>query len=300
MRQYDVTYSLGDGLARVPRRCVRCGAAPELRRWASSCIARVTPVCKAMVEGPDTAARSDRVQHAATAARCADDAPLLRAGSDSSRCVPWLRPITSALGATEAARAGAAMLCYVTPKEHVGLPNTRGRERRLHLPTRSRPTRRHRPWHRRCRGNGTTISRGHGPALNWQRSSRWLRRRDRACAARRGSRSRPDFCAMCGHDWCRMRISKEIVAFESGKGIRRSSRCGEPWQPWCQQRRGAQVACQTPRHPSGPKAACRATRSSRPSGSRAGSAAELTTPQQVGLPFRHPRVGGDPSASKDR
>src|SRR5437870_11952079 len=54
--------------------------------------------------------------------RLCDDAPFYVLGPLVTDAFPGYDHITSAIGATEAARAGAAMLCYVTPKEHVGLP----------------------------------------------------------------------------------------------------------------------------------------------------------------------------------
>ena len=51
-----------------------------------------------------------------------DDAPFYVLGPLVTDVFPGYDHITSAIGATEAARHGAAMLCYVTPKEHVGLP----------------------------------------------------------------------------------------------------------------------------------------------------------------------------------
>src|SRR5213078_733782 len=87
MREYDVTYSLGDGLR--PGCLADASDAAQLAelRTLGELVQRAREAgVQAMVEGP---------------------------GHDH---------ITSAIGATEAARAGAAMLCYVTPKEHVGLP----------------------------------------------------------------------------------------------------------------------------------------------------------------------------------
>ena len=51
------------------------------------------------------------------------EAPFYVLGPLVTDIAPGYDHITSAIGATEAARAGAAMLCYVTPKEHLGLPN---------------------------------------------------------------------------------------------------------------------------------------------------------------------------------
>ena len=53
------------------------------------------------------------------------DAPFYVLGPVVTDCAPGYDHITSAIGATMAAYSGAAMLCYVTPKEHLGLPNAR-------------------------------------------------------------------------------------------------------------------------------------------------------------------------------
>jgi phosphomethylpyrimidine synthase len=54
--------------------------------------------------------------------RC-DDAPFYVLGPVVTDCAPGYDHITSAIGGALAAMHGAAMLCYVTPKEHLGLPN---------------------------------------------------------------------------------------------------------------------------------------------------------------------------------
>jgi phosphomethylpyrimidine synthase len=130
---------------------------------------------------------------------------------------PGYDHLTSAIGATEAARHGAAMLCYVTPKEHVGLPKADDVKQgciaykiAAHAGDIARGVAGAREW-------DDDLSRARA-ALNWPRqfelafdgaTARALHDEDLEVDT--------DFCAMCGHDWCSMRISKEIQAFASGK-----------------------------------------------------------------------------------
>src|SRR5450756_1020271 len=116
-----------------------------------------------------------------------------------------------------AAYHGAAMLCYVTPKEHLGLPRKDDVEQgciaykiaahaadvALGIPG------------TRDRDDELTKARA---ALNWQKHFDLSFDPDLARAYHdEDLEVDTDFCAMCGHDWCSMRISKEIEAFASGK-----------------------------------------------------------------------------------
>ncbi len=149
--------------------------------------------------------------------RVCDDAPFYVLGPLVTDVFPGYDHITSAIGATEAARAGAAMLCYVTPKEHVGLPRADDVKAgciaykiAAHAGDIARGIHGVRQW-------DDDLSRARA-ALNWPKqfelafdggTARALHDEDLEVDT--------DFCAMCGHDWCSMRISKEITAFTSGK-----------------------------------------------------------------------------------
>src|SRR5437764_230146 len=130
---------------------------------------------------------------------------------------PGYDHITSAIGATEAARAGAAMLCYVTPKEHVGLPRAEDVKAgciaykiAAHAGDVARGIARARDW-------DDDLSRARA-ALNWPRQFELAFDGETARALHdEDLEVDTDFCAMCGHDWCSMRISKEIQEFASGK-----------------------------------------------------------------------------------
>jgi phosphomethylpyrimidine synthase len=149
--------------------------------------------------------------------RVCDDAPFYVLGPLVTDVFPGYDHITSAIGATEAARAGAAMLCYVTPKEHVGLPKAQDVQAgciaykiAAHAGDIARGIPGVRQW-------DDDLSRARA-ALNWPRQFELAFDGETARALHdEDLEVDTDFCAMCGHDWCSMRISKEIEAFASGK-----------------------------------------------------------------------------------
>ncbi len=123
MRQYDVTYSLGDGLR--PGSCADATDAAQLAELNT--LGELTQRAReagvqCMVEGPGHVPMDQIAMNMTLQQRVCDDAPFYVLGPLTTDVFPGYDHITSAIGATEAARAGAAMLCYVTPKEHVGLP----------------------------------------------------------------------------------------------------------------------------------------------------------------------------------
>jgi phosphomethylpyrimidine synthase len=149
--------------------------------------------------------------------RVCDDAPFYVLGPLVTDVFPGYDHITSAIGATEAARHGAAMLCYVTPKEHVGLPKAQdvmagciAYKIAAHAGDVARGVPGARQW-------DDDLSRARA-ALNWPKQFELAFDGDTARALHdEDLEVDTDFCAMCGHDWCSMRISKEIVEFASGK-----------------------------------------------------------------------------------
>ncbi|MFN0135599.1 MAG: phosphomethylpyrimidine synthase ThiC, partial [Phycisphaerae bacterium] len=123
MREYDVTYSLGDGVrpgcladASDPAQIAELHVLGELVQRAREAGVQV------MVEGPGHVPLNEIAWNMEHQRTVCDDAPFYVLGPLVTDVFPGYDHITSAIGATEAARAGAAMLCYVTPKEHVGLP----------------------------------------------------------------------------------------------------------------------------------------------------------------------------------
>ena len=124
MRRYDVTWSLGDGL--------RPGAIADASDEAQFAELRVLGDltrrardrgCQVMVEGPGHVPMDQIEMNVKRQIEWCDEAPFYVLGPVVTDVAPGYDHITSAIGAAMAAWHGAAMLCYVTPKEHLGLPD---------------------------------------------------------------------------------------------------------------------------------------------------------------------------------
>ncbi|WP_428939513.1 phosphomethylpyrimidine synthase ThiC [Fontivita pretiosa] len=218
MREYDVCFSLGDGLR--PGGLADATDEAQLRELIT--IAELTERawergCQVMVEGPGHIPFDQIEFNMKLQRKLCHGAPFYVLGPLVTDMFPGYDHITSCIGATAAAYHGAAMLCYVTPKEHLGLPRkedvkqgcvaykiaAHAADIALGIP------------HTRDRDDELTRARA---ALNWQRHFQLSFDPDLARAYH--DEDLPvdtDFCAMCGHDWCSVRISKEIEQFYSGK-----------------------------------------------------------------------------------
>ncbi len=218
MREYDVTYSLGDGLRPgCTADATDAAQLAELHTLAELVQRARASGVQAMVEGPGHVPLDQIAFNMQLQQRLCDDAPFYVLGPLVTDVFPGYDHITSAIGATEAARAGAAMLCYVTPKEHVGLPKAQdvkdgciAYKIAAHAGDIARGIAGARQW-------DDDLSRARA-ALNWPRQFELAFDGETARALHdEDLEVDTDFCAMCGHDWCSMRISKEIEAFASGK-----------------------------------------------------------------------------------
>jgi phosphomethylpyrimidine synthase len=218
MREYDVTYSLGDGLR--PGCLADASDAAQLAelRTLGELVQRAREAgVQAMVEGPGHVPLDQIGFNMQLEQQWCDDAPFYVLGPLVTDVFPGYDHITSAIGATEAARHGAAMLCYVTPKEHVGLPKAEDVKAgciaykiAAHAGDLARGIAAARRW-------DDDLSRARA-ALNWPKQFEIAFDGETARALHdEDLEVDTDFCAMCGHDWCSMRISKEIEEFASGK-----------------------------------------------------------------------------------
>jgi phosphomethylpyrimidine synthase len=124
MRAYDVTFSLGDGLrpgcladANDEAQFAELNTLGELtlKAWEHN--------CQVMIEGPGHIPMHLVKMNVEKEREVCHDAPFYVLGPLVTDIAPGYDHITSAIGAALAAEAGAAMLCYVTPKEHLGLPD---------------------------------------------------------------------------------------------------------------------------------------------------------------------------------
>jgi phosphomethylpyrimidine synthase len=124
MRTYDVSFSLGDGLrpgcnddANDAAQFAELETLGELTKiaWAKG--------CQVMIEGPGhVPMHKIKVNMDKQLAECGE-APFYTLGPLTTDIAPGYDHITSAIGAAMIGWFGTAMLCYVTPKEHLGLPN---------------------------------------------------------------------------------------------------------------------------------------------------------------------------------
>lgn len=124
MRAYDVTFSLGDGMrpgcladANDKAQFAELKTLGELTKkaWDHG--------CQVMIEGPGHIPMHLVKMNIEKERELCYDAPFYVLGPLVTDIAPGYDHITSAIGAALAAEAGASMLCYVTPKEHLGLPN---------------------------------------------------------------------------------------------------------------------------------------------------------------------------------
>jgi phosphomethylpyrimidine synthase len=124
LARYDVTFSLGDGL----RPGSIADANDEAQFAELRTLGELTKIAKAhgvqvMIEGPGHVPMHKIVENVRLEEELCDEAPFYTLGPLTTDIAPAYDHITSAIGAAMIAQAGTAMLCYVTPKEHLGLPN---------------------------------------------------------------------------------------------------------------------------------------------------------------------------------
>ncbi|CAG0978516.1 phosphomethylpyrimidine synthase [Phycisphaerales bacterium] len=218
LRKYDVTFSIGDGLrpggladASDDAQLAELETLGELteRAWRHG--------VQVMIEGPGHVPFDQIEWNAKIQRTLCHGAPFYVLGPLVTDMFPGYDHITSCIGATAMAYHGAAMLCYVTPKEHLGLPKkddvkqgciaykiaAHAADVALGIPG------------TRDRDDELTKARA---ALNWEKHFELSFDPDTARAYHDEDLDvDTDFCAMCGHDWCSVRISKEIQEFASGK-----------------------------------------------------------------------------------
>lgn len=218
MREHDVTFSIGDGL-----RPGGLADATDLAQLAElSTLGELTERAwrkgvQVMVEGPGHVPLDQIEFNMKLQRTLCHGAPFYVLGPLVTDMFPGYDHITSCIGATNAAWHGASMLCYVTPKEHLGLPKkddvkqgcvaykiaAHAADVALGIPG--------------TRDNDDNLTRARA-ALNWQKHFELSFDPDIARAYHDEDLDvDTDFCAMCGHDWCSVRISKEIQQFASGK-----------------------------------------------------------------------------------
>ena len=218
MAEYDVCFSLGDGL--------RPGAIAdatdeaqiaELRTLGELTQRAQERGCQVMVEGPGHVP-FDQIQHNMEIQQeICNGAPFYVLGPIVTDIAPGYDHITSAIGGTAAAYYGASFLCYVTPKEHLGLPGAEdvrvgviASKIAAHAADIARGLK---GADERDRNLSTARSnidwQGHlTESLDPQTAEAM---HIQACKATGEKElASAEYCSMCGKAWCSVRINKEI------------------------------------------------------------------------------------------
>lgn len=211
---HDVTFSLGDGLrpgsladASDAAQFAELETLGELTRTAWDHGVQV------MVEGPGHVPMDQIEANVERQQEVCDGAPFYVLGPLVTDVAPGYDHITSAIGATEAARSGAAMLCYVTPKEHLGLPDEEDVRDGLAA--------------YRIAAHAGDVATGLPGARDWDDALSearyafdWRQQFDLALDPERAQSAHDQtlpgdnykearFCAMCGAEFCSMRIDQD-------------------------------------------------------------------------------------------
>ena len=215
MRQYDVTWSLGDSLrpgsiadASDAAQFAELKTLGELTRraWARG--------CQVMVEGPGHVPMDQIAMNMEKQAIECDEAPFYVLGPLVTDIAPGYDHITSAIGAALAGWHGASMLCYVTPKEHLGLPEVEDVRQGViayKIAAHAADLARHRPG---ARDRDDALSRARY-SFDWEEQFRLSL--DPETARRMHDETLPQdafktaaFCSMCGPKFCSMRITEDL------------------------------------------------------------------------------------------
>ena len=213
-RRHDVTVSLGDGL----RPGCLADASDAAQFAELDVMAELVRRCReagvqVMVEGPGHIPFDQIQMNMERQQEICDGAPFYVLGPVVTDVAPGYDHITSCIGATSAAFYGASLLCYVTPAEHLGLPDCDDVRNGVVA--------------YRIAAHAADVARGLPGARDWddamtdaRREFDWDRQfelaidgkeaRRRYEAARAAGADESDFCSMCGREFCAIRTSKRL------------------------------------------------------------------------------------------
>jgi phosphomethylpyrimidine synthase len=214
MRSYDVTWSLGDGLRPG---CLADASDEaqfaELRAMGDLTLRAWQRGCQVMIEGPGHVPMDQIEMNIRRQQEWCHGAPFYLLGPVVTDIAPGYDHITSAIGAAMAAWYGASMLCYVTPKEHLGLPNlddVRQGVIAYKIAAHAADVARNRPG---ARDRDDALAKARF-AFDWNEQFRLSldpetarRMREESIGASCGD---DHFCSMCGPKFCSMRTTAEV------------------------------------------------------------------------------------------
>jgi phosphomethylpyrimidine synthase len=224
MAEYDVSYSLGDGLrpgsiadANDEAQFAELKVQGELTRLAWEHGVQV------MNEGPGHVPMHLIEENMQKQLEWCSEAPFYTLGPLTTDVAPGYDHITSAIGAAQIGWYGTALLCYVTPKEHLGLPNRQDVKAGVIA--------------YRIAAHAADVAKGHPRAVEWDNALskarfefRWRDQfnlaLDPVTAEEYHDETLPaegakvaHFCSMCGPKFCSMRITEDIRRFAEEQGL---------------------------------------------------------------------------------
>jgi len=224
LRAYDVTFSLGDGLrpgcvadANDDAQLAELRTLGELGRRAREHDVQV------MIEGPGHVPMHKIKENMDLQLKLCDEAPFYTLGPLTTDIAPGYDHITSAIGAAMIGWYGTAMLCYVTPKEHLGLPDRDDVKTGVIA--------------YKIAAHAADLAKGHPGAQAWDDALsdarfdfRWADQFNLALdpdTARSyhdetlpaGAAKTAHFCSMCGPHFCSMRISQDVRRYAAERGL---------------------------------------------------------------------------------
>ncbi len=215
MRKYDVTMSLGDGL----RPGCLADASDAAQFAELETLGELTQRCwdagvQVMVEGPGHVPLDQIPMNVQKQQEICKEAPFYVLGPLVTDLAPGYDHITSAIGATIAGKEGAALLCYVTPKEHLGLPNAEDLRQGLvayKIAAHAADIANHKPG---ARDRDDALSRARY-AFDWKEQFRLSMDPERAREMHdetlpQEAFKTAEFCSMCGPKFCSMHINRVI------------------------------------------------------------------------------------------
>jgi phosphomethylpyrimidine synthase len=214
-RRYDVTLSLGDGL----RPGSLADASDEAQFAELSVLGELVKRChdaevQVMVEGPGHVPFDQIAMNMQKERELCYEAPFYILGPVVTDIAPGYDHITSAIGATMGAFSGAAMLCYVTPREHLGLPNLEDVRQGVvayKIAAHAADVARKRPG---ARERDDALSKARA-AFDWDAVFALSLDPQRARMMHEESHVNPediraDYCSMCGPKHCAMKVCQEV------------------------------------------------------------------------------------------
>ena len=226
-KKHDVSFSLGDGL----RPGCLADASDAAQFAELKVLGELTTKAwehdvQVMIEGPGHIPMDQIELQVKKEMELCHEAPFYTLGPLVIDIAPGYDHITSAIGAAMIGWHGASMLCYVTPKEHLGLPNAEDVKQGViayKIAAHAADVARHRPG---ARDRDDALSRARF-GFDWNEQFRLALDPERARALHDESLpaeyfKSAEFCAMCGPKFCSMHITREI---ERKAGLR------EPQKP---------------------------------------------------------------------